>query len=370
MTGPRATGAVAEVRPPRTLAGHLEALLQRHWWRPAPSLLSQTLLPLSWLYTALAAAHRAAYHRGWKQTQRAPVPVVVVGNLVAGGAGKTPTVIALVQALQKAGRRPGVVSRGYGRQGRGVQAVGPDSPATEVGDEPVLMRRRTGVPVWVGRDRAAAARALCAAHPQVDLLICDDGLQHHALARDAELWVFDDRGAGNGLRLPAGPLRQPLPAALPSGALLLYTGRRVSTALPGQLATPHSDHALPLADWWAGQASARLPLLALQGRPLLALAGIAAPEKFLATLRAAQLQFAPLHQPDHARYDALPWPVQPEGPEIITTEKDAVKLHPQRLGGARVWVVPLDLELPAGLVAQLLAQLPAGPGQPDAPGIA
>jgi tetraacyldisaccharide 4'-kinase len=363
LTRPRADPAAAA--PPAhglPLAQRLEALLQRHWWRPTPSALSRALRPLSWLYGALAWAHRSAYRYGWKQVQRAPVPVVVVGNLIAGGAGKTPTVIALVQALQAAGRRPGIVSRGYGRQGQAVQGVGPNSSAAEVGDEPLLMHRRTQVPVWVGRARASAARALCAAHPQVDVLVCDDGLQHHALARDAELWVFDDRGAGNGLLLPAGPLRERLPHSLPAGVRLLYTGQRPSTPLPGPVAVQHAAHALPLADWWAGRLGARLPLAALRGRPLLALAGIAAPEKFFAPLRAAGLSLRLLPQPDHARYDTLPWACgnsENAGLEVITTEKDAVKLYPQRLAGASVWVVPLDLELPAELIDQLLANLPA-----------
>ncbi len=324
-------------------------------------MLSQALRPLSWVYALLAAAQRLAYTRGWKTVQRAPVPVIVVGNLIAGGAGKTPTVIALVQALQAAGRHPGIVSRGYGRTGDASQAVQADSSASQVGDEPLLMARRTGVPVWVGRARAAAARALCAAYPQVDVLVCDDGLQHHALSRDVELWVFDDRGTGNGLLLPAGPLRQPLPRALPAGVQLLYTGQRASTPLPGPVARPQLAGALPLVDWWAGRARALVPLSDLQGRPLLALAGLAAPEKFFNALRAAGLQVRPLPQPDHARYDTLPWPAQAGGPELITTEKDAVKLHPQRLGAARVWVVPLDLELPAELLQQVLHTLPPSP---------
>lgn len=349
------------------LSARLSARLQADWWRPRPSVLCQALRPLSWLYAAAAALHRAAYRRGWRQVLQAPVPVVVVGNLIAGGAGKTPTTIALVQALQAAGRCPGIVSRGYGRRGQAVQAVHRDSTADEVGDEPLLMQRRTGVPVWVGQARVQAARALCAAHPQVDVLVCDDGLQHHTLARDVEVWVFDERGSGNGLRLPAGPLREAVPARLPPGALLLYTGPQPSTPLPGALARRHGGHALPLADWWAGLTAQRVPLSLLQGRPLLALAGMASPEKFFATLRAAGLRFQALPQPDHARYDQLPWPHEGEGTEVITTEKDAVKLLPQRMGGKPVWVVPLDLELPASLVHQVLAALTSVPASAPRP---
>ncbi len=141
-------------------AAWAEALLARNWWQPRRTALSRLLQPLAWLYGRLAQRHRAATVAG-----HAPVPVVVVGNLVAGGAGKTPTVIALVKAMANAGRHPGVVSRGYGRKGRDVRPVLPASRADVVGDEPWLIQRRTEVPVWVGQDRLAAARALCQQHP-------------------------------------------------------------------------------------------------------------------------------------------------------------------------------------------------------------
>lgn len=333
--------------------------LQRHWWRERPSLLAQGLRPLSWLYRTLAALHRAL-----ARPRQAPVPVLVVGNLVVGGAGKTPTVIALVQALRERGWHPGVVSRGYGRMHEALREVAPCDSAAAVGDEPLLIRRRCGVPVWVGRDRVAAASALCAAHPGVDLIIADDGLQHHRLARDAECVVFDERGAGNGLLLPAGPLREPLPAALPSQRALLYTGGVASTALPGALARRGLAKAWPLAAWARGDAGAAKPLPALQGRTLLAVAGIAAPQKFFAMLDAAGLRFEPRPLPDHHAYAALPWP---PSAEVVTTEKDAVKLDPAQPGTAGVWVLPLDFELPAALVDALHRRLLAAPRAPRRP---
>ncbi|MDE2275096.1 MAG: tetraacyldisaccharide 4'-kinase, partial [Burkholderiales bacterium] len=284
---------------------------------------------------------------------------------IAGGAGKTPTVIALVQALRAAGRRPGVVSRGHGRAGGAVRPVLPDTPVREAGDEPLLIARRTGAPVWVGRNRRAAALALCAAHPDVDLLLSDDGLQHTALARQGELLVFDERGIGNGLLLPAGPLRQPLPRTLAPQQRVLYTGARASTVLPGVLALRHLEQAWPLAAWHAGQAEAAVPLTALRGRPLLAVAGLAAPEKFYAMLQTLGLRFERLPLPDHFDYHRLPWP---EGcPDVVTTEKDAIKLDPQRLAGTRVWVLPLDLQLPPALVDDLLALLAPRSAHPNAP---
>lgn len=342
------------------LAARAAATLQSHWWRTRPTALAQALRPLSWLVRGLTAVDRA-----YRVPQAAPVPVIVVGNLVVGGAGKTPTVMALVQALQAAGHRPGVLSRGYGRRGKQVLEVRPDSDAGTVGDEPLLIRRRTGVPVWVGADRLATARALCAAHPGVDVLVSDDGLQHHALARLAEVVVFDDRGAGNGLVLPAGPLRQPLPSRLRAGAFALYTGTVASTALPGALARRTVGRAWPLADWWRGQADKARPLDTLRGSTVLAAAGLAAPEKFFAMLEAAGLVLNRLPLPDHASFDPLPWP-DTIGQDVLVTEKDAVKLQPGRPGTERVWVVPLDFALPEELVRELTDLLKNPPPQPNA----
>lgn len=333
-------------------AADVAATLQRHWWRSRPTRLANALRPVSWLYRALAGLQRAL-----TVARAAPVPVIVVGNLVVGGAGKTPTVIALVQALQAAGWHPGVLSRGYGRRATDVVEVRSNSATTAAGDEPVLIHRRTGAPVWVGAQRLAAARALCAAHPGVDVLVSDDGLQHHALGRVAEVVVFDDRGVGNGLLLPAGPLRQPLPTRLHTGALALYTGTRASTRLPGALATRALGLAWPLAAWWRGDGRAAQPIGALRGRPLLAAAGLAAPEKFFTMLEDAGLVLDRLPLPDHAGFDPLPWP-DTLALDVLVTEKDAVKLQPGRPGTEQVWVVPLDLTLPAEWVREIVALLP------------
>jgi tetraacyldisaccharide 4'-kinase len=340
------------------LAAATEALLLRHWWRPQPSWLMRLLQPLAALHGWLLRRS----HRGADAAARTPVPVVVVGNLVVGGAGKTPVVMALVAALQQAGFRPGIVSRGYGRSTDDVAEVHPHSTPTEVGDEPLLLRRRTGVPVWVGRQRAAAAQALCSRHPEVDVLVSDDGLQHRALARVAEWVVFDERGAGNGLLLPAGPLREPLPLVLPPQRRVLYNAARPTTALPGTLLPRRIGQVLPLQAWWQGDASQAVPLQQLRGRPLLALAGIGAPAKFFAMLEAAGLQATPCPQPDHADYTTLPWPAGTT--EVVTSEKDAVKLQPGAVGAVRVWVARLDLDLPADLVRDLVAALRRASNEP------
>jgi tetraacyldisaccharide 4'-kinase len=332
----------------------LEALLNKHWARRPPSFFARLLQPLSWLYAGLALLHKATA----APPQALLVPVLVVGNFTAGGAGKTPTVIALVQALTAAGHKPGVISRGHGRKGRAAIEVTPNSPVHDVGDEPLLVRRRTGAPVWVARDRPAAARALCQHHPEVDVLVADDGLQHHALTRQAAVVVFDERGTGNSLLLPAGPLREPIPLTLPTHMRVLYTAGRASTALPGALATRQIALAWPLAAWQAENVAAAVPLSTLQAASapaLLAAAGIAAPEKFFAMLEAIGLRIQRLHLADHFDFANLPWP---KGiGDVLVTEKDAVKINHRALGDTRVWVVPLDLVLPAGFVSELMGLL-------------
>ena len=187
----------------------LASALLRAWTGKGP--LAWALLPVAALYGALAAVRRQLFRWQRLKSQRVNAFVIVVGNVVAGGAGKTPTVISLVRHLQARGLRVGVVSRGFGRDGQACQPVSASSSAQEVGDEPLLIARATGAPVFVAHDRHQAASALLAQHPQTDVIVCDDGLQHYGLYRDLDICVFDDRGCGNGWLLPAGPLREPWP---------------------------------------------------------------------------------------------------------------------------------------------------------------
>ncbi|MCZ2105314.1 MAG: tetraacyldisaccharide 4'-kinase [Comamonadaceae bacterium] len=297
----------------------MSARVRRSWQRRgAPAWL---LWPLSVLYGALVAVRRALYHHGVLRGERLPVPVIVVGNVVAGGAGKTPVTLALLAHLQRQGWHPAVISRGYGRRTTDGRAVRPDSGAREVGDEPLLIARRGGVPVFVDRDRARAGRALLAAHPEVDIVVCDDGLQHLALARDLELCVFNEQGVGNGWLLPAGPLREPWPRAVDA---VLYQGDapRAGAAPTFALTRALADEALDAT----GQTT---PLTALGAAPLVALAGTARPEEFFAMLRARGLHPArEVALPDHYDFDG--WKRPPDKRErIICTEKDAVKLWPR-----------------------------------------
>jgi tetraacyldisaccharide 4'-kinase len=326
--------------------------LQRAWLRRGP--LAWLLLPLSALYAALALAHRALYRSGLRRTDRLPVPVVVVGNVVAGGAGKTPVVMALLRHLHERGLAAGVVSRGYGRSGDDVIEVHAGDEAARTGDEPLLVKRNAGVPVFVARRRADAARALLHAYPATRVIVSDDGLQHHALARDIEVCVFDARGVGNGWRLPAGPLREGWPR--PVDFVLAH----------GQ---PPGIEGHPLQRELAAQAvradgsQRSLAELARAGA-VHAVAGIAQPENFFAMLRAAGVPLAgTLALPDHHDFGTT-LPVA-DGATLVCTEKDAVKLWRTR---PDAWAVPLQVTLPPEFVAAfdrlLDARLSSAHGSP------
>ncbi|HET9978641.1 MAG TPA: tetraacyldisaccharide 4'-kinase [Burkholderiaceae bacterium] len=343
---------------PRARAGfgtRLESALAALWWRPERRPLAQALRPLAALYAGLAALQRTL-----ATPQRIGAPVVVVGNLIVGGAGKTPTVIALVRLLRALGWTPGVISRGHGRRSRGLVEVTRNTPVTESGDEPLLIHLRSGAPLVVGADRVAAAQALRSAHPEVDIVVSDDGLQHHRLARDLQVVVFDERGIGNGLRLPAGPLREALPATAPPDTLVLYNAERPTTRLPGWMAVRRLAGLVPLADWWRGAAPAADSWRTFEDRPAVALAGIASPQRFFDMLHAQGLNVLPRALPDHHDFVQLPWRAGTD--DVIVTEKDAVKLAPDRdLFGARVWVAPLDFEPDIAFVAALMRHLPRHP---------
>ncbi len=346
-------------------AAWLQSVLARQWWRTPPGAWARLMAPLAALYGALLRrARRQARPRA------TPRPLLVVGNLVVGGAGKTPTLMALAEAFTQRGRRVGIVSRGHGRRdAASIRLLKPGDTAATVGDEPLLIARRTGLPLAVGRDRVAACERLCAAHPDIDLLLADDGLQHLGWRPDAALVVFDERGAGNGRLLPAGPLREAVPAALPAHWRVLYSHGEASTRLPGALARRQLRRALPLTAWWTARADLAVPLSALRGRPLLAAAGLGAPQKFFAMLRAQGLQISERPLADHDALTRLPWRA---GDEVLVTEKDAVKLDPgaaahdpARLAALQgVWVLPLDFSLPDTLVDDLLGLLEPVQGVP------
>jgi tetraacyldisaccharide 4'-kinase len=337
----------------------LSRTLQQAWLRRG--LLARLLLPIAALYALTAGVRKRLYRHGVLATQRLTVPVVVVGNLVVGGAGKTPAVIAVVSVLRRHGYTPGILSRGYARGGTvRIQEVEAETPASECGDEPKLLSLRTGAPVMVGRDRTAAGRALLHRHPEVDVIVSDDGLQHHALARDVQVILFDERGVGNGWLLPSGPLREPLATAPPPHSLVLYNAARESTPWPGTLGDRSLAGVVELGAWWRGEPASLAALGALRGRRLVAAAGIAHPERFFLLLRQNGLEIEPLPLPDHCPYTALPWST--DARDVVVTEKDAVKIEPARAGATRVWVAALDFRIRAPFETDLIAMLP-GPAR-------
>jgi len=311
----------------------VERWLNAVWYERASG--AALLRPLSWLFALAVAARRAAYALGLRRSTRLPVPVIVVGNLTVGGTGKTPFAIWLVSQLVASGIRPGVVSRGYGRGSDAPRLVEAGSPAADVGDEPLLIHRRTGRPVAVGRERVVAARLL--ATQNVDVIIADDGLQHLALARDCELVLIDGaRGFGNGLMLPAGPLREGSARLRTVDAVILLdgSGERSLAGRPVFQMRLAATSVLPLA----GPSDAALPLASLAGQRVHAVAGIGHPERFFRTLRAAGLEVIPHAFPDHHAFTAADLAFDDDLP-ILMTEKDAVKCAP--FASSRLGYVPV-----------------------------
>jgi tetraacyldisaccharide 4'-kinase len=312
----------------------VEKLLSKAW--QTRGWLACLLWPLAQLYGLAVRLRLALYRSGFLQSERFAVPVIVVGNVVAGGAGKTPLVMALVKHLQAQGLAPAVISRGYGRSNHGSFEILPATPVGASGDEPALIQRATGAPVFVADKRTDAMRALLAAHPATNVVVCDDGLQHYALRRDIEIAVFDDRGVGNGWLLPAGPLREPWPERKQQGLdLLLHTGQKPAFEGFGS-SRKLADHAL-------AEDGSQIALAALRGRALVALAGIANPEAFFNMLRARGLTLQKtIAMPDHHGFHNFDLTAY-TGQNILCTEKDAVKLfgipHP---AGVHLLAVPLE----------------------------
>lgn len=330
--------------------------LARGWHGRGPAsirLLLFLLIPFSLLFRLLVAVRRQLYRLGFFQSTRLPVPVIVVGNLTVGGSGKTPLSLVLLDWLKRAGYSPGLVSRGYGGSARDAMPVRPDSDPAVVGDEPVLLARRAGCPVWIGRKRGLAGRCLLASHPGVDVIVADDGLQHLALARDMEIVVVDGRrGFGNGRLLPAGPLREPL-------SRLVEVDAVVVNGDPGSLRLPVPVFSMVLA----GRAFVNLarPELIVssehfRGGRVHALAGIGDPQRFFDYLVELGLDIEPHPFPDHHAFTA---PDLPPG-TLVMTEKDAVKCA--AFARPDAWFLAVDAEVDGGLNSLLLSVVKARHG--------
>jgi len=292
------------------------------------------LIPLSLLYRSVVGIRRWLFKTGILSTQHLSVPVVVVGNISVGGTGKTPLTLWLVKSLREAGFKPGIISRGYGRQSAShchkIKAVNAHDNPLECGDEPVLLARLANCPLWIGIDRVAAGKALLAAHPDCNLIISDDGLQHYRLARDFEIAVVDAvRGFGNGWMLPAGPLREPIQRLRHVDALVVRCTQGLPSAFNLKPLGPTVfEMRLQAADFYRlNEPDQKHTVVELQSLRLHAVAGIGHPELFFATLKALGLQFTPHPYPDHYRFSAGELDFE-DADAILMTEKDAVKYEP------------------------------------------
>ena len=303
-------------------------------WRK-PSILAWCLFPLTFLSRIYLWLYKTTYTLGWQSSTRLPVPVLVVGNLLVGGTGKTPVVIHLAQRLRQLGWHVGVIARGHGGQLNGWAEVTDQSVASQTGDEALLLKKKLGLPVFISKKRAQAALALLKTYPQTQLIISDDGLQHRALHHDMAICVFDDRGLGNGFLLPAGPLRETWPRQLNVGVtqIKIHTGQ---IAFEDSLAAHRQ-----LAGFAVNGRGEKRDLRLWAGQAVDALAAIAQPQAFFTSLQSAGLTLSKTQAfPDHD--PMADW--QPSnGRDVLCTEKDAVKLWPRY---PQVWAVPLLCELP------------------------
>jgi tetraacyldisaccharide 4'-kinase len=345
----------------------MEAWFLREWQRNSPWQL--LLRPVSWFFAILVFTRRRLFAAGLIATEKLPIATIVVGNITVGGTGKTPLVLAIVEQLSQAGRRCGIITRGYTRQAGSARA---DLPihiepfrydASACSDEALLLANRSGVPVYAAADRVRAGRALLKAHPEVDIIVCDDGLQHYALGRDIELCVVDGgRRFGNGGMLPAGPLREPLARLATVSAIVVHETstaggddilRRHSGSVPsfgmrlGNEAFVHLSGQKPLA---TSDAKA-----AFSAKRVVAVAGTGYPQRFFEHLRRLGISLLDAKAfPDHHPY--MPHDIASIEAEIVLmTEKDAVKCT--EFADPRIWYMRVDAIVPDALGAFLLERL-------------
>jgi len=308
-------------------------------------MLAWLLWPASLLFGIAVAFRLLLYKLRVFKSAHPGIPVIVVGNLTVGGSGKTPLVIWIAEHLKGKGWSPAIIARGYGATVDAPRAATVASEAAEVGDEPIVLARRSGCPVWIGPDRVQVAAALRAQHPDVNVLVLDDGLQHYRMRRDLEIAVVDARGFGNGFLMPAGPLREPRLRLKTVDAVVAHGFRGVkdfSMFLDGDTAHRMTD------------ARARRPLKAFAGQKVHAAAGIGDPDRFFLHLGRAGVKVIPHPFPDHHAFTPRDLEFGDDLP-VLLTEKDAVKLR----SAARPdwWVLPVSARLDPGFGAWLVRKL-------------
>jgi tetraacyldisaccharide 4'-kinase len=354
--------------------------LQNHWYRTTR--LQLILFPLSLVFRALVAIRRILYRDHILSSEQLLLPVIVIGNITVGGTGKTPLTLALAQQLIERGWHPLIISRGYGGTSRQPRLVSESSDAHQVGDEPLMMARRDICPVWIGKDRAATARTALQAHPQCDVVLCDDGLQHYRLQRDAEIAVIDgERGFGNGRMLPAGPLREPVSRLQSVDAVVVNVQARFPHPNPLPHAGEGTNESLREFQFDGSDAAADqyamgpdVNMMHLGGDVFYnllqparkasaadfkefknhAVAGIGNPQRFFQHLETLGISFTPHAFPDHHPYSASDLAFA-DCDAILLTEKDAVKCA--AFADARYWVLRVDARIDPALLEHILRKL-------------
>ncbi|MEQ1837676.1 MAG: tetraacyldisaccharide 4'-kinase [Candidatus Nitrotoga sp.] len=319
--------------------------LEKQWYELSP--IHIFLGTFSFVFRIITVSRRLFYRSGILKSTKLPVPVIIIGNITVGGTGKTPLTLWLAQQLIKHGWHPGIISRGYGGSNATPQAVNTDSDPAAVGDEPALIAQRKICPVWIGRDRAAAGQALLQAHPECDVILSDDGLQHYQLQRDVEVMLIDGvRKFGNGMLLPAGPLREP-PSRLDSvDAVVLHGGGEAADAYSMKLQ----------GDTFYNLLNPQITAKTADFRDTdnHAVAGIAAPERFFDYLRELGLRTRTHPYPDHHQFAADDFNFR--GAEaIFMTEKDAVKCA--TFADEKYWVLRVNAHLPPTFIKFILDKL-------------
>jgi tetraacyldisaccharide 4'-kinase len=323
--------------------------LEQYWYRL--TLWHVLLLPLGLLFVIFASLRRFLYILHLLPVIKLPVPVIVIGNITAGGTGKTPLIIWLANYLQEEGFKPGIVSRGYGGSNIGSLSVTRQSSPALVGDEPVLLARRCSCPVWVGRNRPATAKALLTAHPECNVVLSDDGLQHYRLHRDVEIAVVDgERKFGNGLPLPAGPMREPSSRLDSVDAVVVHDGEQAASA------TAKSFTMRFVGDTFYNLLNPEFKAVAadLSGKKIYAVAGIGNPQRFFRQLQALGLTVSARPFPDHFPYRQSDLQA-PDADAIIMTEKDAVKC--EKFADEKFWALTVDAQVPRELGTLILKKL-------------
>lgn len=341
----------------KSLSSYLAKLsvwLPKQWSRV--SWLQWALLPIAIIFFLLVQLRRFLYHFGLLSSESLDVPVIVVGNITVGGSGKTPLTIALAKSLQSQGLHPGIVSRGYARQGDEITYVDGSSNAREAGDEPLLLAVNTQCPVFVGADRVAAAKALLKNNPECDVIISDDGLQHYRLSRQFEIAVVDgERGFGNQWMLPAGPLREPVNRLSAVDALVVNSGIGTQLSVLSQWTDKVFEMRLRSREFYRlTNHHHHAPAALFKHKKILAVAGIGHPERFFKLLTQLGVVFEKKAFPDHHQFTPYDF-AQLEAEVILMTEKDAVKCLD--IADERFWVLPIEAELDQGLITLIAKRL-------------